>query len=418
MRSITSRLLSFSLAGFLTVAGSFLAAAPNDWPQFRGPDGQGAQANVQPPTHWTDRENIAWKVRLPGPGTSTPIVFGERIYLTYFTGSPGNQLTRHLLALDASNGATVWDRAVPAVAPDQERIREEHGYATNSPAADAERIYTFFGASGVYAFNHQGQQLWHADVGKGLNGWGSAASPILFRQLLIVNASVESESLIALDQKTGREVWRLPGIKESWNTPIVVVPPGGGEPELAIAISGKILGIDPSTGKPFWSCQTDIPWYMVPSLVANDGVVYAIGGRTGGAVAVKLGGRGDVTASHRLWIAQKGSNVSSPVFSQGHLYWMHENLGVAYCADAKTGRIVYEQRIDRANQVYASAVLAGDKIYYLQRNGKTCVVRASPNFELLATNDLGERSRFDASPVLTGNRLLLRSKDTLYCIGK
>lgn len=390
-----------------------------DWPQFRGPDGQGAVPTAKLPDSWDNSSNIAWKVDLPGPGTSTPIVLNGKIYLSYYTGTADSGLTRHLLALDARNGKTIWDTAVPARLPEQERIREDHGYASSTPAVDGERIYAFFGKSGVYAFDLAGKQLWHTDVGEGLNGWGSATSPILVGDLVIVNASVESESLVALDKKTGREVWRLGGIKESWNTPIVITPPNAGAPEMVLAIFGKVLGIDPATGKLLWSCATDIGWYMVPSLVAHDGVIYAIGGRTGGSLAVKAGGRGDVTASHRLWTGKKGSNVSSPVFHDGHLYWMHENLGVAYCADIKSGEILYEQRIDRANQVYASAILADGKIYYLDRAGKTYIVRATPRFELLGTNTLGSRrERFDASPSIAGDRLYIRSNTTLYAIGQ
>lgn len=139
-----------------------------------------------------------------------------------------------------------------------------------------------------------------SDVGSGIHGWGSAYSPVLYKQLVIVNASVESGSLIALDRKTGREVWNVPGMRESWNTPILV-PVDGGKTELVVAILGKILGLDPDTGKRLWSCDTDIGWYMVPSLVHHDGVVYCIGGRSGGGLAVKAGGRGDVIRSHRLW---------------------------------------------------------------------------------------------------------------------
>jgi outer membrane protein assembly factor BamB len=152
-------------------------------------------------------------------------------------------------------------------------------------------------------------------------------------------------------------------------------------------------------------------------MVADRDVIYSVGGRSGGGLAVRAGGRGDVTSTHRLWTINKGSNVTSPLFHQGHLYWMHEGLGIAYCAEASSGKIVYEERIPRGNQVYASPILAGGKIYYLARDGKTYVVPAAPKFELLATNNLGERGMFDSSPAVAGDRIYLRSNRYLYCLG-
>jgi outer membrane protein assembly factor BamB len=392
------------------------AAASADWPQFRGPTGMGVATSDNLPDRWGQEDNLAWKVELPGPGTSSPIVRGQKVYLTCYTGS-GESLKRHLLCLDLKDGKTLWTADVPAKLPEQESIRENHGYASSTPAADAERVYAFFGKSGVYAFDHDGRELWRADVGAGLNGWGSAASPVLVGDLVIVNASVESESLVALDRATGKEKWRSPGIRESWATPVLVTPPGG-KPELVVPIIRKLLGIDPETGKQLWSCDTGINWYMVPSVVAHDGVVYCVGGRSGDALAVKAGGRGDVTNTHRLWAGKRGSNVTSPVYHDGKLYWMSDNLGVAYRADAKTGAVEYEHRVERAGQVYASPILAGGKVYYVARDGRTYVVRTGPAFDLVAVNDLRDHTTFNASPAVAGDRLLIRSDRYLYCIGK
>jgi outer membrane protein assembly factor BamB len=351
---------------------------------------------------------------------------GDKIFLTCFTGYgvPGqargdmNQLKLHLLCLNRDSGAILWTTDVVPKLPEQATIRDDHGYASSTPASDSERVYVFFGKTGVFAFDLAGKQLWQADVGSGLNGWGTATSPILFGDLVIVNASVESQSLVALDKKTGREVWRAKGIRDSWNTPVLVPLPGG-KTELVVAIMGKVLGFDPASGRPLWSCANDITWYIVPSVVAHNGVVWSIGGRSGvAAVAVRAGGSGDVTQTHRLWTTQQGSNVSSPVIHEGHLYWMHENLGIAYCAEAMSGKVVYGERIDRAGQVYASPVLADGRLYYLSRAGRAIVLAARPKFERLAVNDLGDRSAFNASPAVTGNRLLVRSDRFLYCIGQ
>lgn len=400
------------------------AANPTDWSQFRGPGGLGVSSDKGLPITWSETENVAWKIELPGAGTSSPILVGNRIFLTCYSGfgipneSGGSidDLKRHVVCLNRADGKTLWTRDVKSVLPEQERIREDHGYASNTPVADAERLFVFFGKSGVLAFDHSGKQLWQADVGSKLNGWGSAASLVLSGDLVIVNASIESESLVALNKKTGKEVWRAEGIKESWNTPLLVSLPAG-KTELVVAIFGKILGFDPATGEQLWSCATDIGWYMVPSLVAENGVVYCIGGRSGGALAVKLGGRGDVTNSHRIWTGRKGSNVSSPIFHQGHLYWMNDNLGIAYCADGKTGEIIYEERVTGAGQTYASPVLADGKIYQVSRNGRAFVLAAKPSFELLATNTLGDRrSIFNTPPVVSGSRIYLRSNQFLYCL--
>jgi hypothetical protein len=350
-------------------------------------------------------------------------VLGERVFVTCYNGyavpgTPGGDLSslkRHVLCLGRGNGGILWRKEVETAQPEQASVRE-HGYASSTPAIDAERLYVFFGKSGVFAFTHEGRQLWHADVGSKVHDWGSAASPVLHHDLVIINASLESDSLVALNKKTGKEVWRAGGIREAWNTP-VLVPLAGGKTELVVPIFGKVLGFEPATGQQLWSCETGISWYMAPSLVAQDGVVYCIGGRSGGALAVRCGGRGDVTQSHRLWTGNKGSNVSSPILHEGRLYWMHENLGLACCADAKTGSILYQERVAGAGQVYASPVLADGRLYYVTRKNGVFVLAAKPEFEQLSHNELGDRSTFDASPAVSGNWLLLRSDRFLYCLG-
>jgi outer membrane protein assembly factor BamB len=272
--------------------------------------------------------------------------------------------------------------------------------------------------SGVFAFDHDGNEQWQTDVGSGTSGWGTAASPVLYEDVVLINASVESQSLLALDRQTGEEKWRAGGIKEAWNTPQIVNTADGDE-ELVVAIAGDVLAFNPDSGDTLWSCDTDIGWYMVPSPVAADGVVYYLGGRSGtAALAVRTGGRGDVTKTHRLWTSKKGSNVTSPILYNGHLYWMHEKLGVAYCANPETGDLVYEKRIDRAGQIYASALMGDGRLYYLNRRGRMFVVAAKPEFELLATNDLSDGGQFNGSPAVAGNRILLRSDEYLYCLGE
>jgi outer membrane protein assembly factor BamB len=401
------------------------AGSTKDWPGFRGPTGMGTSDAKGLPLTWGLDDNLAWKVELPGPGASSPVVFGDKIYLTCYTGFfiPGqdggsqDDLTRHLLVLNRADGSTVLDKAVKAKLPEEEKIRD-HGFAANTPAVDAERIYVFFGKTGVFAFDHSGKEVWQADVGSKTHGWGTSSSPVLYNDMVFINASVESESLIALDRKTGKEKWRVGGIKESWNTPVVMTA-SSGRKELILAIQGKVMSFDPETGKELWTCKTDIGWYMVPSIVAHDGVVYCLGGRSGiAALAVRAGGDGDVTETHRLWKSVNGSNVCSPVYHDGYLYWTNEARETAFCAKADTGEIMYEKRLNRAGQIYSSALLAEGRLYYVSRDGKTFVLAAKPEFEELAVNELRDRSIFNGSPAVDGSRLLIRSDKFLYCVGK
>lgn len=409
-------LLAFAIAG-----GVFGQSRPpaGDWPRFRGPDGFATSEGAKLPLQWSDTQNVVWKTALPGAGASSPIVVGDCIFLTSYKGG-ASDLQRHILCVERASGKILWDKIIPSELPEQEKIRENHGYASSTPVADTERVYVFFGKSGVFAFDHAGEQLWNTKVGDRLNGWGSGASPVLHGNLLLVNASVESDALVALDKNTGKEVWRAGGVKDSWHAPVLVTAPGGAT-EVVVAIFKQVLGFDAKTGQPLWHCDTGINWYMCPTPVARDGIVYAIGGRNpNGGLAIKAGGRGDVTGSHVAWKLNKGSNVSSPVLHEGHLFFAHENNGIVYCVNAKTGDLVYEERLNPSpGQIYASPVLAIGKLYYLGRGGRAAVVAAKPQFELLADNTLeGGRGVFNASPAITGHRLLLRSDRFLYCLGE
>lgn len=415
-----------SLATFavlLTLA--FNSAAAADWSQFRGPGGSGVSDAKGTPLKWGDSEGIAWKTELPGPGASSPVVFGNKIFLTCYTGvAPGrgtslDELKRHVLCLDRATGKLLWNTPVPADLPEQSGIREDHGYATSTPVVDAERVYVFFGKSGVFAFDHAGKKLWNTKVGTQLNGWGSAASPVLHKDLVLVNACIESSALVALDKKSGAEKWRARGINESWHAPLVV-PAAGGKAEVIAACIQQVQAFDADTGAPLWTCKTGIGWYMCPTPLARDGIVYAIGGRSPqNGLAIKTGGRGDVTGSHLVWKINKGSNVPTPILHGDHLYFAHENLGVVYCASAKTGDMVCEERLNpNPGQIYASPVLADGKLYYLGRQGRMVVVAANPKFAVLADNTLeNNRGVFNATPAFEGSRLLIRSNRALYAIG-
>jgi outer membrane protein assembly factor BamB len=403
---------------------SFHDVYGGNWPRFRGPDGLGIAETSSLPTKWSNRENIVWKATIPGAGASSPVIYGNRVFLTFFTGygvdgsSSGSidDLKRHILCLDAGSGGILWQREVETVLPESQ-TRRFLGYASSTPTVDADRVYCFFGKSGVIAFDHSGDQLWHRNVGDNTHGWGSAASPVLYKDLVIINAFVECGQLVALDKISGREVWRSGELKESWNTPLLVDLPDG-KTELVIAISGKILGFEPDTGKQLWECEGH-RWYIVPSLIANNGVVYCLSGKGVEAIkAVRAGGRGDVSDTHMLWTVKKGTNVPSAVYHEGHIYFAHETKGIAYCLNAKTGDVVYEEPVPGIGGVYASAIVGAGKIYYVSRHSGTFVLAAKPKYELLAHNKLDGDRNAHASPAVYGQQLILRMDRFLYCIGQ
>lgn len=392
---------------------------------FRGPGGTGVSYGTNLPTKWSETENIAWKSELPGRGSSSPIVVGNHIYLTYYDGygqdikQPGEMqnLERHILCLDRQTGKRVWDRKVESRLPEQayERRLALHGYASSTPASDGSNLYVFFGKSGLFAMSLDGDSLWNTMVGERTNGWGSSNSPVALDDLVFVNASIESGSLVAIDTKSGTQKWSASRIQASWNTPIVA--DAASRKELVVNVKDRIRAFHPHTGAELWNCE-GIADYVCPSLVSHDGVVYAIGGRSSTALAVRCGGSGDVTKSHVIWRINRGSNVSSPVYYRGHLYWVGDRTGVAHCVDAKTGKVVYEERLKPApDLVYASPLVADGKLFVVSRERGAYVLNASPDFQLLAHNLL-DASVFNASPLADGGQLLLRSDRYLYCIGK
>ena len=405
-----------------------------DWAQFRGPAGIGTSNETGLPAEWSTSKNIVWKTALPGAGTSSPVVVGERVYLTSYSGyglsvdEPGdmNKLMRHVVCVDRTSGKIVWSKDFKPSLPESEYSGGNntwHGYASSTPVADEANLYVFFGRSGVYCLKlADGSEVWHADVGDKTNGWGSGNSPVLFENLLIVNAAVESDQMVALDKQTGKQVWSVRVGKGARNTPNLVQAPGG-KTELVVSLpgdpQGKILGLDPKTGEELWSCRgIRDGGYVCPSVIAHDGVVYAIGGRKNTAVAVRAGGKGDVSETHLLWTVSKGSNVASPSYHDGRIYWLHEKQGTVICLDAKTGDLVFEERVDpRPGIVYSSVTIADGKIYATSQHDGTFVFEAGSAFKQLAHNSFDEDHRANACLAVDRGQLLLRDDANLYCIG-
>jgi outer membrane protein assembly factor BamB len=403
-------------------------AVAADWLQFRGPQGAGKTDAKGLPVTWSAQKNVLWKIPLPGFGASSPIIVGDRVLVTCYRGygldaeKPGEQknLKLSLDAFDVTTGKRLWSAMVDPTLPDKDyqRFLPEHGYASATAASDGQAVYAFFGKSGLHAFSLEGKTLWSAAAGAGTHNFGSAASPLLYENLVIVNACVESDAVIAFDKKTGREVWRTEGIERAWSSP-VLVEAADGRQEIVLATDGPLIGYDPDSGEKLWWAD-GIDDYVCPSVVSHDGVAYALGGRREvKALAVRVGGRGEVTSTHRLWKSKEGSKVPSPVYHDGHLYWV-QHQGIACCMEAATGKMVYKERLEgigSRNKTYASVLLADGKLYAVTCHSGTFVFEARPEFKQLAHNELDDDSVFNASPAVSGGRMFLRSDRYLYCLG-
>lgn len=407
-----------------------LALPGADWLRFRGPNGAANSEEQGLPEKWGPEQGIVWKTKLPGPGASSPITVGELAFVTCYTGygvdreqigSPEN-LRRVLVCVDRSSGKILWQRAAKAKLPEDpaQGFLIDHGYASSTPASDGERVYVFYGKSGALAYDLEGNQLWQADLGDGSSpmGWGCGASPLVYKNLVIFNAGAESQALVALDGKTGKQVWKAAadGINGSWSTPVLVDDGRGGQ-ELVIAVPEEIWGLNPDTGKLLWYAESVSSPAQCSSLVAHDDVVYESSGRSNSAMAIRVGGKGDVSKTHELWRANAGSYVTSPVYHDGYLYCVSDR-GVAACVKADSGEIVFKQRLPGSAQFYGSPIVADGRLYAASRFDGVFVLAASPQYKLLAHNELGDESCFNASPVVSGKRLLLRSNNYLYCLGE
>ncbi len=404
----------------------FLATSPalgQDWMRFRGPNASAVSAEKGLPVHWSDSQNIVWRTKLPGPGSSSPIEVGDRVYVTCYSGygveegeGKVTDLVRHVVCVDRKSGNILWDKQFPAAQPEEayRGFELQHGYASSTPASDGQHLYVFFGKSGVFCLDLDGQTVWHKKVGERTHNWGSATSPVIYKDLVFINASVESGSLVALNKKTGTEVWRAKDISSSWNTPVLVDAPNG-RTELVLAASNKMQAFDPEMGKLLWYAKV-YNWYIDPSIVAHAGVLYGLQHTI--CVAVKAGGEGDVTKTHVLWKKNIGHVVSSPVVHDGYLYFT--NNGTNYCVRTEDGKEVYKKSLTpRAGTIYASPIIGDGKIYFVSQRNGTYVVAEGPEFKQLAHNVFkDDNSRTNASPIVSRGCLLLRTDLYLYCIGK
>jgi len=426
--------------GFLTEK-----AEAGNWPQWRGPDGSGISDEKNLPSEWSPTKNIKWKVPIDGRAHSSPIVWGNRIFLTTAVeGSvvPGAKAVNHtgddgkpflhpdsvgadkkhtfkVICIDRDSGKVVWQSTAWEGTPYDNRHRKS-SYAASTPATDGKLVYAFFGAEGLYAYDFKGKLAWKADLGKlGTVGMGTGTSPILFDNLVIVQADEENGAasfIVAVDKNTGKEAWRTPRkVQVSWSTPLLVRT--SKRAELIASGTESVIAYDPATGKELWR-HKGVESNAIPSPVANNEMVFLVAGFPAKiAMAIKLGQSGDLTGTPNVaWTYAKGTAyVPSPILYGDYLY-LTTDRGILTAIDAKTGEVKYEGgRIPIPATFTASPVAFEGKILMTSEDGDTFIVKAGPQHQILGTNSVGEPVY--ASPAIADGRIFIRGEKNLYCIG-
>jgi len=408
----------------LTLLVSAATAWADNWPQFRGPRSQGLSTETGLPVKWNASANVKWKTALPGPGHSSPIIWENRIFLTafradrslrsYFGGAKGGQLL--VLCLDKTSGKILWERPVPS-----ERIEQVH--TTNNPASptpvtDGKYVYVYFGSRGLIAFDFAGNKVWENLLGPFPNEWGSASSPIVHGEMVLLNCDTDAEDfLLAVNKNTGKTLWKAnrPGANRSWPTPMIWS--NNGKDEIVVSGSGRVKAYDPKDGREIWTVDGLTTW-VTPTPVTAHGLLYAASNGPGGnmIMAIRPGGQGNITGTHVAWRYEKSAPyTSSPVVVGDYLYAV-KNGGVMTCLNAKTGAQMWQERLPARGDYYASLVGADGKVYAMSEDGEATVLAATPSFQVLSSNQMGERCM--ASPAISGGQLFIRSDDHLFCIGE
>ena len=367
---------------------------------------------------------MLWKLDLPGAGSSSPIIVGDRVFVTCYSRE-GNSINRHVVCVDKRDGKQIWTKKLQADYREDgfNGYLTEHGYASNTPVSDGESVFVFLGKGGVHAFDLEGNQKWSFDVGKGSSNrqWGSGASLTLYKDSLIVNAAEESKAIIALNKNTGKEIWRQEAemLELAYGTPRVVSVDG--QNELILNVPGEMWALNPDNGKIRWYAETQMTGNVSPSVIVDGSTIYGFGGyRSFGSMAVRAGGKGDVTKSNVIWSNRSSSYVATPLLYDKRFYWI-DDRGVAYCTSADTGDVIYRERVSglSGRPVYASPAMIGKHIYVVTRRNGTIVYAPGETFNPIARNVIAsDKTDFNASPVVSSGKLYLRSNQALYCIGE
>ena len=419
----------------------------DDWPQWRGPMASGVSAEQGLPVRWSDTENVAWKAPLRGLGISSPIVFGDRVFVTSQAGTglvrPGPRLVQGanaaeagerplgagptsgdgkvvflVSAFDRASGKRVWQFELPAEGP-LPSVHEKHNLASPSPVADSERVYAWFATGQVAAVDHSGKLVWKKHLGAEYGpfeiNWGHSSSPALYKDRLLLLSYHEPQSyLLSLDARTGAVKWKAdaPRGVTSYSTPLVI--DAGGRTEIIVNSSSGVSGHDFATGKQLWHIE-ETNRFPIPVPLFHEGMIYTSRGyRSSPFMAIKTGGKGNIANSHVAWRVPSGAPYVSSIVHYDGLIYMTGDVGVLTVVDAKTGERVYQERV---GGVYSASPVAGDgKVYLASEDGETIVISAGRTPKVLARNRLNARQL--ASPAVSGGRLFIRSDDVLYAIGK
>jgi outer membrane protein assembly factor BamB len=383
--------------------------AENQWPRLRGADGQGNASKAELPLHWGPDDNIAWKVSISGRGNSSPVVWGNRIFIT---AASADGSRRTLLCHARDDGRKLWEHDAPP-AEARETLYHKNTFASSTPVTDGQRVIAFFGSAGLVCVDMQGRRQWHVDLGPFRTTHGPGASPVLCRDLVIcVQYQNQDQTLFAaFDKQTGQKRWQhdQPGAM-CWSTPVVLRV--GDHDELVYNGSNHIAGYDPATGKEIWRVA-GTSREAIPTVVTGGGLLFSASGRNGPTLAIRPGGRGDVTATHVVWRNLRGGpHVPSPLYHDRRLYIVNDT-GIATCLDAATGKTVWQNRM--RGRFSMSPVESGGRLLVTNEDGLSTILKAGDRFEVLAENDLGEAVL--ATPALVGGRLYFRSAEHLWCVG-
>ncbi len=433
-------LLALSLALQLPIAKANAPPIDADyqWPQWRGPLSTGVSMHAKPPTTWSEMKNIRWKVSIPGQGHSTPVIWGDHIFITtaipfgevlpatdehahgaHNNVTPQRQQEFVVLALDRRDGKVRWRTTVKKQRP-HESVHETGTWASNSPVTDGQHLFASFGSSGLYCLDFAGHIVWQKDLGQLhiKHGHGEGTSPAIYHDTIIINLDHEETSfVIALDKRTGKTLWKAERNEgTSWSTPLIIEH--NGEPQVIIAATNRVRAYHLDTGQVLWECG-GLSGNVVASPVASDGFVYVANSyESRNMLAIDLSkAKGDITNSEAVvWHFDSNTPyVPSPLLYGDYLYFLKHYQGYLTCVQAKTGKTQYgPTRLPNIQNVYASLVGADGRVYITSRNGHTAVVAHGPAFKLLANNQLEDS--FSASPVIVGQDLFLRGEKFLYCI--
>jgi outer membrane protein assembly factor BamB len=412
------------------------------WPQWRGPLATGEGPLANPPVEWSEEKNVRWRVEIPGRGQSSPVVWNDLVFVTTAVPvgkaapakpgeaapaggpppvvKPDGNVEFVVEAHNRSDGKLRWRKVVKELLP-HEGTHQDGSYASGSALTDGERLYAFFGSRGLYALDLEGKVLWEKQLGtmQTRMGFGEGSSPALYGETIVINWDHEGQDfVVALDKKTGKELWRTERDEPtSWATPIVVAP--GGKPQVITSATNRVRSYDLATGKLLWEAS-GMTANVIPSPVSAGGMVYITSGFRGNALlAVRLAdAQGDITGKPAIvWSYDKDTPyVPSPLLYKDALYFMKSNSAVLTRIDVATGKPSYTQRLDHLTNVYASPVAAAGRIYVVGRDGIAAVLEAGPEAKVLATNTLGDG--FDASPALVDDELYVRGHKYLYRISR